>query len=75
MSRHQLVDQALHTINQLPEDKISEVIDFADFVLKRHEESQLQQGIQRLVETSDTFAFLHDEEDLYTLADLKERYP
>lgn len=74
MSRHQLVDQALRTINQLPEEKISEVIDFASFVLKRYEESQLQQGIERLVETSETFAFLHDEEDLYTLDDLKERY-
>jgi hypothetical protein len=75
MSRHQLVDQALQTLSQLPEDKISEVIDFASFVLKRHEEAQLQQGITQLVATSDTFAFLHDEEDLYTLADLKERYP
>lgn len=73
MSRHQLVDQALKTINQLPEEKISEVIDFASFVLKRYEESQLQEGIERLVETSDTFAFLHDDEDLYTLNDLKER--
>jgi len=73
MSRHQLVDQALKTINQLPEEKISEVIDFASFVLKRYEESQLQEGIERLVETSDTFAFLHDDEDLYTLNDFKER--
>ncbi len=74
MSRHQLVNQAIETINQLPEDKISEVIDFASFVLKRYEETQLQKGIERLVERSDTFAFLHDEEDLYTLDDLKERY-
>ena len=74
MKRHRLVDQALQTISQLPEDKISEVIDFASFVLKRHEESQLQKGIERLVETSDTFAFLRDEEDLYTLDDLKECY-
>lgn len=74
MSRNQLVEQALQTISLLPEDKISEVVDFASFVLKRYEENQLQQGIERLVETSDTFAFLHTEEDLYTLDDLKERY-
>jgi uncharacterized phage-like protein YoqJ len=74
MSRHQLVDQALHTINQLPEDKISEVIDFASFVLKRYEEAQLQKGIDRLTETSDAFSFLYDDADLYTLNDLKERY-
>lgn len=74
MSRHQLVEQALQTINQLPEEKISEVVDFASFVLKRYEETQLQRGIERLVETSDAFAFLHNDEDLYTLDDLKERY-
>ena len=74
MSRHQLVEQALQTINQLPEEKISEVVDFASFVLKRYEETQLHKGIEQLVETSETFAFLRDEEDLYTLDDLKERY-
>ena len=74
MSRHQLVEQALQAINQLPEEKISEVVDFASFILKKHEETILQKGVERLVETSDTFAFLHDEEELYTLDDLKERY-
>lgn len=74
MSRRQLVDQVLQTVNQLPEEKISEVIDFAAYMLKKYEETILQKGIERLVETSDAFAFLHDEEDLYTLDDLKERY-
>ncbi len=74
MSRRQLVEQALQTINQLPEEKISEVVDFAAYILKKHEETVLQRGIERLVETSNAFAFLHEEEDLYTLDDLKERY-
>ena len=74
MSRRQLVERALQTINQLPEDKISEIVDFASYILKKHEETIMQKGIERLVETSETFAFLHDEEDLYTLGDLKERY-
>ncbi len=74
MSRQQLVEQALQTINQLPEDKISEVVDFASYILKKYEETIMQKGIERLVETSESFAFLHDEEDLYTLDDLKERY-
>ncbi|MBD2756457.1 DUF2281 domain-containing protein [Spirosoma validum] len=74
MSRRQLVEQAMQAINQLPEDKISEVVDFASYILKKHEEAVLQKGIERLVETSDAFGFLHDEEDLYMLDDLKERY-
>ena len=74
MSRRQVIEKAIEVINQLPDEKVSEVVDFASFVLKRHEETTLQQGLERLVETSDTFAFLHDEEDLYTLDDLKERF-
>lgn len=69
-----MVEKALQTINQLPEDKISEVVDFASYILKKHEETVMKKGIERLVETSEAFAFLHDEEDLYTLGDLKERY-
>ena len=34
----------------------------------------MQKGINKLVSTSDTYAFLHDEEELYTVADLKEKY-
>ena len=74
MSRHQLVEQVLQTVGQLPEEKISEVIDFASYVLKKHEESLLQKGIERLVSASDAFAFLHEEDELYSLNDLKERY-
>ncbi|WP_020605571.1 DUF2281 domain-containing protein [Spirosoma spitsbergense] len=74
MSRRQLVEQVLQTVEQLPEEKISEVVDFASFILKKHEERVLQGGIQQLVENSSAFAFLKDEEDLYTLDDLKERY-
>ncbi len=74
MSRQQLIEQVLQTISQLPEDKVTEVIDFASYILKKHEEATLQKGIEQLVETSATFSFLHDEEDLYTVEDLKERY-
>ena len=74
MSRRQAIEKTLEAINQLPDDKVGEVADFVAFILEKHEENTLQSGIQRLMETSDAFAFLHDEEDLYTLNDLKERY-
>ena len=68
------MEQVLQTVGQLPEEKISEVIDFASYVLKKHEESLLQKGIERLVSASDAFAFLHEDDELYSLNDLKERY-
>ena len=61
-------------MNTLPDDKVREISDFADFVIKRYEESQLTLDIQKLTEQSQTFDFLKDEEDLYTEDDLKEVY-
>ncbi len=74
MSRSQVINETLKAVNQLPDERVNEVTDFASFLLKRQEETTLQKGIEHLVNTSGTFAFLHDEDDLYTLNDLKETY-
>jgi hypothetical protein len=74
MSRAEIIEKTINALNKLPEDKGEEVVDFADFMVKKSEEQQLQAGIHKLIESSDAFAFLKDEEDLYTLDDLKERY-
>ena len=74
MNRKVLIDNAINKIRQLPDMKIMEVIDFADFLLSKTEAKILQEGIQRMVADSKSFDYLKDEEDLYTLKDLKERY-
>ena len=74
MSKAEIIEKTVNALNKLPESKGEEVADFADFMVKRSEEEQLQAGIQRLIEKSGAFAFLKDEEDLYTLDDLKEKY-
>lgn len=74
MTKQGLISRTIETLEKLPEDKIHEIADFADFVLKKYEEQTLQRGIETLVSESDSFAFLHDEEDLYDERDLKEKY-
>lgn len=74
MTKKGLINRTVETLEKLPEDKIHEIADFADFVLKKYEEQILQKGIETLVSESDSFAFLHDEEDLYDESDLKEKY-
>lgn len=74
MTKQGLISRTIKTLEKLPEDKIHEIADFADFVLKKYEEQTLQRGIETLVSESDSFAFLHDEEDLYDERDLKEKY-
>ena len=74
MTRQIIIERTLKVINQLPEDKAIEISDFADFIFKRYEEHRLTKGIQKLVSESQTFDFLNNEEDIYSLADLKEVY-
>ena len=74
MKKQGLISKTVEALEKLPEDKVSEVATFTDFVLKRYEEQILQRGIEKMVSESKSFSFLHEEEDLYDESDLKERY-
>ncbi len=74
MTKQIIIERTIKAINQLPEDKAEEISDFVDFITKRYEEHQLIKGIQQLTSNSQPFSFLEDEEDLYSVADLKEVY-
>ena len=74
MTRQAIINRTIKIISTLPDDKIREISDFADFIIKRYEETQLTLEIQKLSEQGQTFEFLKDEEDLYTEADLKKVY-
>ena len=74
MTREAIIQKAIKTISKLPTEKAEEVADFADNVLKNYEEQMLQKGIEKLVMQSHAFQFLNDEEDLYSVDDIKEKY-
>jgi len=75
MTRALIIQRTIKAINQLPQDKAEEILDFADFIIKRYEEQRLTDDIQQLTSTSQAFAFLNkEEEDIYSVADLKEVY-
>jgi hypothetical protein len=74
MTRQAIIEHTVEMINQLPHQKVSEIADFADFIIKKYEEQLLTENIQQLVIESSAFSFLHDEKDLYSVADLKERH-
>ena len=74
MSKKELINRTVETLEKLPESSINEIADFADFLLKKYDEQTLQKGLERIVSESDSFAFLHEEEDLYDENDLKEKY-
>lgn len=74
MLRSTLINQTVNNLSKLPDEKIAEVSDYIEFILKKHEERILQKGIQQLTSKSKSYQFLEEEEDLYTVSDLKEKY-
>jgi hypothetical protein len=74
MTREAIIQKTMEVLHALPADKIEEVSDFADYILKTYDDRLLRQGMQALVEKSDTFSFVEEEQELYTIKDLKERY-
>jgi len=74
MDRQLLIDDAVDKIRQLPDTKIQEINDFADFLLSKIDDRIISENIQKLSSESKSFDFLKDEEDLYDVNDLKERY-
>lgn len=74
MSRETLIKRTFNTLSKLPPDKVKEVSDFADYILKKYDEENLQKGIEKLVNNSKVYDFLKDEEDIYSFEDLKEIY-
>ena len=74
MTRQLIIERTLKAINQLPRDKAEEISNFADFILKRYEEYEITRGIHKITSESDTFNFLNEEEEIYSINDVKEVY-
>lgn len=74
MMRETLINKTIKTLSKLPNDKVREVSDFTEYILKKYEEENLQNGIEKLVSDSKAFQFLIDDEDLYTVNDIIEKY-
>ncbi len=74
MSKKELIEKTINTLEKLPEEKIIEVSDFADSILQKNGDTQLLQDIAQLTTQSKSYEFLANEEELYTLNDIKETY-
>jgi hypothetical protein len=74
MNRQVLINNIIKKINRLPDIKIREVDDFTDFILSKIDDKIILEGIQKLTSDSKSFDFLNEEEDLYTVNDVKEKY-
>jgi hypothetical protein len=72
VTKEAIIESTLKAINILPIEKAIEISDFANFLSERYEEIKLIENIQSLSSKGGSFDFLGEEEELYTLEDLKE---
>lgn len=74
MTKETLINKITQTLSKLPQEKVEAVSYFVNNISQKSEEEILQKGIEKLVSESEAFAFLKDEEDLYTVDDLIEKF-
>jgi hypothetical protein len=74
LTREAIIQNTINALKALPENEAKQVSDFADFMLKKYEEITLQHGIQYLQSESESFSFLNEDEELYSTADIKEKF-
>lgn len=74
MTRETLLKNTIEKLSNLPDNKLAEVADFADFILERWEMKTLTSGVETLTSESEAFSFLAEDPVEYGLDDLKERF-
>lgn len=74
MERSSLMHDTIQKLQQLPNTKLEEINDYVNFLLAKIDDNILQEGIQKLSSESEALSFLAEEDDLYTVNDLKVRY-
>ena len=74
MSRELLLKKTREQLEKLPDHKLEEASDFVEFLINRIDDSLLVEGLKQITSKSTSFSFLEEEEALYKISDLKERY-
>ena len=73
MDRSILIKETIAKIHQLPDVKIQEINDFAEFLLSKTDDKILPKGIQKITSDSKSHDYFKNEEDLYSVKDLKDQ--
>ena len=74
MNREQLIEETIHKVTKLPDEKIQEINLFAEFLLSKIEDKTFAEGIAEMESKSKTFKFINEQADLYSVSDVKENY-
>ena len=74
MSKKEIIEKIINAINQLPQEKAEEISNFIDYIYNQYEEELLRAGMFVLTDESNSFEFIKNEDDVYSIADVKKIY-
>jgi hypothetical protein len=74
MSREDLIKDTVKKLRQLSDSRIQEVSDYVSFLSSKIDDKIISEGIKTLTSSSKSYEFLNDEEELYQVSDIKEKY-
>ena len=74
MSREELIKTTIENLKQLSDTKIQEVSDYVSFLSSKIDDKIILEGIKKITSNSKSYDFLQDEEELYKLSDIIEKY-
>ncbi len=74
MGKQEILAHTIKTLEKLPKSRLIQLSEFAEFLLKQLEEEIIQKGMKQLSGEASALKFLEEEENLYSLEDLKERF-
>ena len=74
MSREELIRDTVEKLRQLSDSRIQEVSDYVSFLASKLDDKIISEGIKTQASTSKSYEFLHTEEELYQVSDIKEKY-
>lgn len=74
MSREELLKVTIEKLNQLSDKRLEEVSEYVSFLANRIDDKILNDGIKNIISDSKSYEFLREEDELYKVSDIKEKF-
>ena len=74
MTKQQIISETVDILNKLPQEKAEEIRNLIVKYYERKDDEIFEKGFEKLINESESYAFLRNDDDLYTLDDLIKRY-
>ena len=74
MECEMLMQKTIRKIEQMPALQVQKVDNFVEYIIHSTNDARITDGLQQLATYGQTYDFLYDEPDIYSVDDLKIRF-